>query len=68
MTCAQMGGPSDCTTVISGDTPEEMVQNGMKHLTEAHPKMVEDMKAMSKETGDKWRAEFQEKWDATPEM
>ena len=68
MTCAQMGGPSDCNTMISGSTPEEMVANGMKHLTQAHPKMAEDMKMMSKEVGDKWMAEFKAKWDTTPEM
>jgi hypothetical protein len=45
-----------------------MVNNGTKHLAEAHPKMAEDMKTMPKEVGDKWREEFQEKWDAAPEM
>jgi predicted small metal-binding protein len=68
MTCAQMGGPADCTAMISGNTPEEMVDNGMKHVNEAHPKMAEDMKAMSKETTDKWMGEFQVKWAATPDM
>jgi hypothetical protein len=68
MTCVEMGGPATCSAMISGNTPDEMVGNGMKHLAEAHPKMVEDMKTMPKEVGDKWRAEFQEKWDAAPEM
>ena len=68
MTCAQMGGPADCTATISGNTPEEMIANGTQHITQAHPKMAEDMKTMSKEIGDKWREEFQAKWDAAPEM
>jgi len=68
MTCAQMGGPADCTATISGATPDEMIKNGMTHLNEAHPQMVKDMEAMPKETMDKWREEFQQKWDAAPEQ
>jgi hypothetical protein len=68
MTCVQMGGPATCTAVISGNSADEMVANGTKHLTEAHPDMVEGMKTMSKEAGDQWRADFQKKWDAAPEM
>lgn len=67
MTCAQMGGPATCSTVISGNTPDEMVQNGMVHLQGVHPDMVEGMKTASKEMMDSWRADFQKKWDATPE-
>ncbi len=68
MTCAQMGGPAECNTVISGNTPDEMIANGMEHLKEVHPQMVEDMKNMPKEKMDGWRADFQKKWDAVPEM
>jgi predicted small metal-binding protein len=65
MTCAQMGGP--CEAVITGNTPDEMVANGMTHLTAAHPEMAESMKTMPKEGMDKWMADFHAKWDATPE-
>jgi len=68
MTCAQMGGPATCTTVISGNTAEEMAMNGMKHIEEAHPDMATDIKAMSKEDTDKWMADFQKKFDAAPAM
>ena len=68
MTCAQMGGPATCDAVISGDTPEAMIANGMVHLKEAHPDMAEGMKTAPKETMEKWRADFQQKWDATPAM
>ena len=64
MTCAQMGGP--CDAMITGTTPEEMVDNGMKHVTEAHPEMAEQVKNMSKEETDKWMTEFRQKWDAAP--
>ncbi len=67
MTCADMGGPASCSVVISGETPEEMIANGMKHLNKAHPDMLADMKAMPKEDGDKWRAEFMKKWEMTPD-
>ena len=68
MTCAQMGGPADCTTLISGNSITDMVANGMKHVTAVHSKMAEDMKTMPKEDGDRWMTEFQAKWDAAPEM
>ena len=67
MTCAQMGGPATCATVLSGNTPDEMIDNGMKHLTETHPDMVEGMKSMPKDKMEAWRADFQKKWDATPD-
>ena len=68
MTCAQMGGPADCNTMITGNTAEEMAMNGMKHIEESHPEMAADIKAMSKEDTDKWMAEFQTKFDAAPAM
>ncbi len=46
MTCAQMNGP--CDTKIIGNTEEEMIANGMKHLEDAHPQMAADVKAMPK--------------------
>ena len=67
LTCAQMGGPATCTAVLAGNTPEEMIASGMKHVTAAHPDMAEGMKTMPKETLEKWRADFQKTWDATPE-
>jgi predicted small metal-binding protein len=68
MTCAQMGGPADCTTMISGNTAEEMVKNGMVHLNQAHPEMADDMKKMTPEENAEWMADFQKKFDDAPEM
>ena len=68
MTCAQMGGPATCTAVMSGNTPEELVEKGMAHLNEVHPEMATTVKAMTKEETDKWMADFRQKWDALPEM
>ncbi len=65
MTCAQMGGP--CDHDITGNTPEEMAANGMKHLQETHPDIAAKMQTMSKEENDKWMADFKAKWDATPD-
>ena len=65
MTCAQMGGP--CNDEISGNTPEEMAANGMKHVQEKHPEMADKMKSMTKEENDKWMADFMVKWNATPD-
>lgn len=68
MTCAQMGGPADCTTMITGNTAEEMVQNGMTHINEAHPQMAVDIKKMTPEETSKWMADFRVKFDASAEM
>lgn len=61
-----MGGP--CDAMISGATKEELMANGMKHLEANHPELVEGMKNMPKEDGEKWQADFNEKYDAAPEM
>lgn len=68
MTCPEMGGPATCTAVITGNTVQEMVDNGTKHVMESHPDIAVTMKAMTKEDTDKWMADFQKKWDAAPEM
>jgi len=62
-----MGGPKTCSTMISGNTPEETVDSGMKHVAESHPEMLKNIKAMSKEETAEWMADFRKKWDALPE-
>jgi len=39
-----MRGPATCTAIISGNTAEEMVKNGMDHINQAHPEMAVDIK------------------------
>jgi predicted small metal-binding protein len=68
MTCTQMGGPATCAATVTGNTAEEMVQNGMKHVEEAHPEMLADIKKMTPEATTQWMADFQKKFDALPEM
>jgi hypothetical protein len=63
-----MGGPATCTTAFTGNTPEAIVDQAMKHVTEAHPEMAADIQKMSKEDTAKWFAEFQGKFDALPEL
>lgn len=70
MTCSAMGGPATCNHEITGNTAEEMAENGSKHLMEAHADsdMVKDMQNSTQEDKDKWMAEFKPKFDAAPEM
>ena len=68
ITCAQMGGPATCTFVITGNTAEETVQNGMKHVEEAHPEQAAKIKSNPAEQNAQWMLEFQKKFDALPEM
>jgi len=68
MTCAQMGGPATCNAMIQGNTAEEMVQKGMKHIEQAHPEMAMDIKKMKPEETTKWMDDFKTKFDAAPSM
>jgi len=67
MTCKQMGGPCDAN--VQGETPEEMMQNGMTHLEQAHPKMATDIKATPKDDPRmvEWNKKFMTDWENTPE-
>jgi hypothetical protein len=67
MTCPAAGGPATCTGVLSGNTAEEMMADGMKHVQEAHPEMAGDIAKMSPEALAKWTAEFHSKFEALPE-
>lgn len=66
LTCSALGGP--CDAMIQGADKDELMKNGMDHLAATHPEMVEGVKNMSKEDSDKWKADFNAKWDAAPEM
>ena len=68
MTCAEMGGPAECTHEITGATAEEMAKNGGDHVVAAHPEMAEKMKAMTPEEHAKWLADFTPKFAAAPEV
>ena len=43
MTCPAAGGPATCTGTLKGSTAEEMMADGMKHVTSAHPEMAADI-------------------------
>lgn len=69
MTCSSMGGA--CDAEITGNTPEEMMENGKKHIheatDEAHGELIEKMKGMSEEDMNEWKKEFNEKFEAAPD-
>ena len=66
MTCSLMGGP--CNAQISGNSKEEMMQNGMAHMEQAHPEMAAQVKAMPKDDPQMvaWNEKFNKDWDAAP--
>lgn len=70
MTCRQMGG--SCDTLIYGNTAEEMMGNGAKHLAETNDaehktalSMMEDMKNKPEEAR-KWNEDFVQKFNNLP--
>jgi predicted small metal-binding protein len=67
MTCTQLGGP--CDDEIIGNTPDELMSNGMKHLEAAHPQMAADVKAAPKDDPKmvEWSKKFHEDWAKTPD-
>lgn len=68
MTCAQMGGPAECTFTVSGNTAEEMVKNGFDHVLQTHPEMGLKIQSNTPEENEKWMAEFSATFAAAPEM
>lgn len=67
MTCAQMGGPTTCNFVITGNTAEEMATNGMAHVTSSYPELSEQIKKMTPEETTAWMSDFAKKFEALPE-
>ncbi len=67
MTCSQMGGM--CETPISGNTADEMIMTGMKHIEAAHPDMAASIKSMPIDDPKMvaWSEKFMKDWAATPE-
>ena len=63
ITCREMGG--DCDAVVTGETAEELMTNGKKHVhdlaesgDDAHKGVVERRKQLSEEDNKKWADEF----------
>jgi predicted small metal-binding protein len=67
LTCAQLGG--ECSADISGNTPDELMSNGMKHLEQAHPEMAAQVKTTPKDDPMmvSWYEKFMKDWAAAPE-
>lgn len=71
MTCRQMGGP--CDEPITGETAEEMTDNGTKHVMskedEEHKRVLVMMQDMMKdlEAMKKWNEDFAKKFAELPE-
>ncbi len=70
MTCRQMGGP--CDIPIHGNSAEEMMNNGKKHVhsvdDEGHKKVITMMQEMQKnpEASKEWNDKFKKDFDALP--
>ena len=73
MTCKQMGGI--CDMPISGETPQEMMDNGTKHIQEMveqgdeeHKKVLTMMDEMQKDPNSarEWNDKFMSDFEALP--
>ena len=71
-TCKELRGV--CDVVITGNTPEEMGENGKQHVMDmlsdgdvAHKNAVNAMMSLSKEDQQKWYAGFVEEFESLPE-
>ncbi len=67
MTCRQMGGM--CDEEIKGETKEEILDNGMKHLDEKHPEMAATVRSMPADHPAmvEWNKKFEEEYEKTPD-
>lgn len=67
--CREMGGP--CDAEISGNTPEEVMNNGVAHVMaaqdETHGKIAEQMKNSTDEEKKQWNDWFMTIWNNKPE-
>ena len=65
-----MGG--SCDAEIQGETPEEIMEKGKKHVhevgDEAHQEIMKQMEGMSEEDTTMWEKDFREKYEAAPEV
>ena len=68
MTCSAMGGY--CEFEITGETAEELSENGKKHVHETaeggdeeHKAIIATMEALSEEEHAKWKQDMMEKFD-----
>lgn len=64
MTCIQLGGT--CEARITGDTPEEIIKNGMKHLENNHSEIADRIKDMAANDPEmvEWNKKFMKDWHA----
>ena len=68
LTCAQLGGPASCTFMVSGTTPDEVIDAGWKHIEAMHPELAESIKSNPKEVNDQWMADFRNRFPDLPEI
>ena len=69
MTCREMGGA--CDAEIRGETADEMMENGKKHVHEAaddaHNETVKQMQNSTPEEMQAWMEDFHKKFEAAPD-
>jgi len=72
ITCREMGG--DCDAVVTGETADELMANGKKHVhdlaesgDEAHKGVVKKMEELSEEDRKKWAEDLAGKFDSLEE-
>jgi len=69
MTCREMGGA--CDAEIHGETADEMMENGKKHVHEAgddvHNAIIKEMESSSPEEMEAWMKDFHGKFEAAPD-
>jgi predicted small metal-binding protein len=66
--CSEMGGPAECKLNLTGNTAEEVVMAGMKHVESEHPELAKQITAMTGAETEKWMSDFQKKFDELPNM
>ena len=62
ITCNELGGPDTCHEVFKGETPEQIIEAGWKHVQEAHPDVAQNIMNNGQEANDKWMEEFKQKF------
>ena len=65
--CKDLGGPATCDEVLKGETAEEIISNGWRHIEGAHPELAENIRNNPQDVNDRWMNDFKARFPSLPE-
>ena len=66
MTCVELGGA--CSKMLSGETADQLLNQGYEHVLQNHPEVVQQVMRMSDAERNAWDLDFQAKWNQASDL